>query len=69
MKELLKNYIEKKLGYTNVKIEWHDVDGSICHVEYYPCADEIYAEYKQHININIWDMLAFLMSPDKTIKK
>jgi hypothetical protein len=56
-KYLLKKYLQKENNWNYIYITYWEVDGANCEVTYY--TDES-RHYKEHSNINIWDMMIFL---------
>lgn len=57
MEDLLKEYIQDKLNWDSIIINFYNVDGANCEVTFYT-DDSKY--YKEVININIWDMFIFM---------
>ena len=57
MENLLKKYIQKQADWEDIYIGYYNVDGATCEVTYYTDYDR---NYKETMNINIWDMMVFL---------
>ena len=57
MEEILKKYIQKINNWKDIYIDYHNIDGANCEVIFYT---DVSRQYKENININIWDMMIFL---------
>ena len=57
MEKLLEKYLKKRFGHNYVKIHYFEPNGGNCSTEYY---SEESHYYKETININVWDVIAFL---------
>lgn len=57
LKRLLLLYIKENQNLDYVKIDYYNVDGTICSVKFYT---EESQHYKEHININLWRFIAFI---------
>ena len=59
MRDLLKNFIVQVYKYPHVDIDYYNIDGANCTVNFYT-DDERY--YHEIVTINVWEMIGFLNS-------
>ena len=57
MEKLLQRYLLAKTGWDYIEVNYYDIDGASCYVEFWTDDSR---HYKEHKKINVWDMLLFL---------
>ena len=66
MKEILKKYIGKCYDLEYVYIDYFNIDGANCDVKFY--SEESHRS-RETVNINIWDMVSFLINSEANNKE